>query len=96
MAAVGATADESSVNEPQDLIRLSLDEKIYVKLRGDRELSGRLHGYDQHLNMVLGDCTETITSTNLETNELTKSQRNHPMLYVRGDGVILISPPARV
>ena len=33
----------SAVEEPLDLIRLSLDEKIYVKLRNDRELRGRLH-----------------------------------------------------
>ena len=31
------------VSEPLDLVRLSLDEKVYVKLRGDRELRGRLH-----------------------------------------------------
>jgi small nuclear ribonucleoprotein (snRNP)-like protein len=31
------------VSEPLDLVRLSLDEKVYVKLRGDRELKGRLH-----------------------------------------------------
>lgn len=33
----------TSVNEPFDLIRLSLSEKVYVKLRGDRELRGTLH-----------------------------------------------------
>ena len=31
------------VNEPFDLIRLSLAERVYVKLRGDRELRGTLH-----------------------------------------------------
>lgn len=31
------------VKEPLDLIRLSLDEKIYVKMRNERELRGRLH-----------------------------------------------------
>lgn len=36
------TAD-ASIEEPIDLVRLSLDEKIYVKLRGDRELRGKLH-----------------------------------------------------
>ena len=35
--------EEAAVKEPLDLIRLSLDERIYVKLRGDRELRGRLH-----------------------------------------------------
>lgn len=36
-------AGPSSVSEPLDLVRLSLDEIVFVKLRGDRELKGRLH-----------------------------------------------------
>jgi hypothetical protein len=36
-------AEGATVQEPLDLIRLSLDERIYVKLRGERELRGRLH-----------------------------------------------------
>ena len=51
-----------SVEEPLDLIRLSLDERLYVKMRNERELRGRLHAYDQHLNMVLGEVEETVTS----------------------------------
>lgn len=31
------------MKEPLDLLRLSLDEQIYVKMRHDRELRGRLH-----------------------------------------------------
>lgn len=38
-----ASEEESAVKEPLDLIRLSLDERIYVKLRHDRELRGKLH-----------------------------------------------------
>lgn len=38
-----ATEEDSTVKEPLDLIRLSLDERIYVKLRSDRELRGKLH-----------------------------------------------------
>ena len=33
----------SAIEEPLDLVRISLDERIYVKLRNDRELKGRLH-----------------------------------------------------
>ena len=33
----------SVVSEPIDLVRLSLDERIHVKLRGDRDLRGKLH-----------------------------------------------------
>lgn len=32
-----------AVKEPLDLIRLSLDERVYVKMRGSREIRGRLH-----------------------------------------------------
>lgn len=32
-----------NVEEPLDLIRLSLDERIYVKMRNERELRGRLN-----------------------------------------------------
>ena len=38
-----ASEEEIAVKEPLDLIRLSLDERIYVKLRSDRELRGKLH-----------------------------------------------------
>lgn len=33
----------ATVSEPLDLVRLSIDEIVFVKLRGDRELKGRLH-----------------------------------------------------
>lgn len=41
-----ADVEEGRVNpvdEPLDLVRLSLDEVVFVRLRGDRELKGRLH-----------------------------------------------------
>lgn len=39
-----STMDTSSaIQEPFDLIRLSLSERVFVKLRGDRELTGVLH-----------------------------------------------------
>ncbi|XP_065066824.1 U6 snRNA-associated Sm-like protein LSm3 [Rhopilema esculentum] len=96
----GDTQQANTVEEPLDLIRLSLDEKIYVKMRNDRELRGRLHAYDQHLNMILGDVEECITTVEIdeETCEeiFKQSKRTLPMLFVRGDGVILISPPLKV
>ncbi|KRX99188.1 U6 snRNA-associated Sm-like protein LSm3 [Trichinella pseudospiralis] len=87
----------TTVEEPMDLVRLSIDERIFVKLRSNRELRGRLHAYDQHLNMVLGDVeeVETIIEIDDETYEevYTKNTRTFPMLFIRGDGVILVSPP---
>ena len=88
-----------AVEEPLDLIRLSLDERIFVKMRNERVLKGRLHAYDQHLNMILGDVEETVTTAEIDEEtyeEVFKStKRTIPMLFVRGDGVILVSPPMR-
>ncbi|KAJ2610125.1 hypothetical protein EV177_004121 [Coemansia sp. RSA 1804] len=101
LSAMAQTAGTSllMVEEPLDLVRLSLDERIYVKLRGDRELRGRLHAYDQHLNMILGEVEETTTIVNVEDGSQGQSintvNRKVPMLFVRGDGVILVSPPSR-
>ena len=33
----------AAVEEPLDLVKLSLDERVYVKMRNERELKGRLH-----------------------------------------------------
>merc|ERR1712110_251895 len=89
----------SEVSEPLDLVKLSLDERVYVKMRNERELKGRLHAYDHHLNMILGDCEETVTTIEIdeETYEevYRSTKRNIPMMYVRGDSVILVSPPSR-
>ncbi|CAE5964383.1 unnamed protein product [Arabidopsis lyrata] len=91
--------EDATVREPLDLIRLSLDERIYVKLRSDRELRGKLHAFDQHLNMILGDVEETITTVEIddETYEeiVRTTKRTIEFLFVRGDGVILVSPPLR-
>eukprot|EP00892_Ulva_mutabilis_P003305 jgi/Ulvmu1/1346/UM011_0074.1 len=38
-----APAEEAIINEPIDMIRLSLDDRVYVKCRNNRELRGRLH-----------------------------------------------------
>jgi len=49
-------AVSTGVKEPLDLVRLSLDERITVKLRGDRELRGKLHVGRRPLLCVLADC----------------------------------------
>ncbi|KAH3674542.1 hypothetical protein WICMUC_003219 [Wickerhamomyces mucosus] len=82
-----------SKSEPLDLVRLLLDEKIHVKLRGARELSGKLQAYDSHCNLVLSDAVETIYDTN-ENNELISRNKTSEILFVRGDSVILVSSPS--
>lgn len=60
--------DSSSTNlsEPLDLVRLSLNETVFVKLRGDRELQGKLHvccsvGIMEHLLIVYRPTIITAT-----------------------------------
>lgn len=78
---------EAQLEEPLDLIRYQLDEIVTVKLRGARELKGKLQGYDSHCNMVLSEAVETIYGDN-ESDTTTKKSE---MVFVRGDSVILIS-----
>ncbi|KAF8448333.1 hypothetical protein BGX38DRAFT_1189656 [Terfezia claveryi] len=91
-----AEGDESvaAVSEPLDLVRLSLDEHVFVKLRGDRELKGRLHAFDSHCNLIIGDVEETIYIVGDEEDDDTirTVKKTSEMLFVRGDSVVLISP----
>lgn len=41
------------MEEPLDLIRLSIDERVYVKCRNDRELRGKLHVSANYLCTIL-------------------------------------------
>lgn len=51
------------------------------------------------MNMILGDVEETVTSIEIdnETDEeiVKKQTRKIGMLFVRGDIVVLVSPPLR-
>lgn len=93
------------IEEPIDLVRLALSERVQVKCRGDRTLTGTLHAYDAHLNMVLGNVDEECLvpkkcDSVVNSDESTKAadaknsdvvKRHMDSLFVRGDGVILIS-----
>ena len=56
----------------------------------------KLQAFDEHVNMVLGDCEETHTSeeTDGETGEvsLKSTTRQLGLIFVRGDIVIFVSP----
>ena len=58
-----------------------------------------IQAYDQHLNMILGNVEEVVTSVEIdeETDEeiVKKQTRQIGMLFVRGDIVVLVSPPLR-
>ena len=86
----------SSVSEPLDIIKQNLDEQIYVKLRGSREMVGKLHAYDSHCNMVLGDAVETIFSLQADNVTLDSREEKHELVFVRGDSVILVTDATNV
>ncbi|CCC72174.1 hypothetical protein NCAS_0J01950 [Naumovozyma castellii] len=80
-----------SLETPLDLLKLNLDEKVYVKLRGARSLTGTLQAFDSHCNIVLSDAVETIYE--LEDGDLKSTERQSEMIFVRGDTVTLITTP---
>ena len=62
----------------------SINKVVLIKLKGDKTIRGNLHGFDQHMNLLL-DQSEEIRS---EGDSLTLGT-----IVVRGDNVIMISPP---
>jgi len=74
-----------------ELLQTSIGSQVLVELKGRKIIKGKLRGYDQHLNLILEDAEE-ITS-DLETNEQTVTQVD--TVIVRGDNVILVSPPPK-
>ena len=68
------------------ILEESLGKIVLVRLKGGKSLRGRLKGYDQHLNLVLEETEDTTNSENV---------RKLGIIIVRGDNVVLISPPPR-
>ena len=68
------------------ILEESLGKTVLVRLRGGRSLRGKLKGFDQHLNLVLE-----------ETDDITDKEkvRRLGVIIVRGDNVVIISPPPR-
>ncbi len=93
--------EDSLITEPLDFVRLSLNERVFVKLKGDRELTGKLHAYDSHCNFILGDAEETVyllhddSSESQGSDRIRTQRKRSEMLFVRGDAVVLVSPEKR-
>jgi small nuclear ribonucleoprotein len=75
------------MNKPLELLSKSLDMRVLIKLKGGRELRGKLRGFDQHMNLVLEEAEE------VKTREDGPDIRKVGTIIVRGDNVIIISPP---
>jgi len=68
------------------LLEESLGKTVLVRLKGGKSLRGKLKGFDQHLNLVLEETEDTTNAENV---------KKLGVIIVRGDNVILISPPPR-
>jgi len=69
-----------------EILEQNLSKIVLVRLKGGKSLRGRLKGFDQHLNLVLEETEDTT---------VVESQKKLGLIIVRGDNVVLISPPPR-
>ena len=68
----------------EQVLESSIGKTVLIKLRGGRTLRGTLEGFDQHVNLVLKDA-ENVSDP--ESVEMIGT------IILRGDNVIMISPP---
>ncbi|MCD6537165.1 RNA-binding protein [Candidatus Bathyarchaeota archaeon] len=68
------------------ILEESLGKIVLIKLRGGKSIRGLLKGYDQHLNLVLDKAEDVTDSENVKELGL---------IIVRGDNVVMVSPPPR-
>ena len=62
----------------------SINKTVLIKLKGSKTIRGNLLGFDQHMNLLL-DQSEEVPS---EGDSISLGS-----IVVRGDNVIMISPP---
>jgi len=73
----------TEINRPLSLLERSVGGKILVRLKGNRSLRGTLEAYDSHLNLIIEKAEELLENGSKELGRT----------IVRGDNVILVSPP---
>ena len=62
----------------------SINKMVLIKLKGNKTIRGNLLGFDQHMNLLL-DQSEEVPSAG--------DSISLGSIVVRGDNVIMISPP---
>jgi small nuclear ribonucleoprotein len=69
-----------------EILEESLGKAVLIRLKGGKSLRGKLQGFDQHLNLVLEDAEDTTRA---------EDAKRLGLIIVRGDNVVMISPPPR-
>jgi len=73
-----------SVDMAVKVLDESINKMVLIKLKGNKTIRGNLLGFDQHMNLLL-DQSEEVPSEGDSTSL--------GSIVVRGDNVIMISPP---
>ena len=75
-----------SVDMAVKVLDESINKVVLIKLKGNKTIRGNLLGFDQHMNLLL-DQSEEIPSEG--------DSKHLGSKVVRGDNVIMISPPPK-
>ena len=73
-----------SVDMAVKILDESINQVVLIKLKGGKTIRGSLHGFDQHMNLLLEESEEIPAEG--DPNSL-------GTIVVRGDNVVMISPP---
>jgi len=73
-----------SVDMAVKVLDESINKIVLIKLKGNKTIRGNLLGFDQHMNLLL-DQSEEILSDG--------ESKSLGSIVVRGDNVVMISPP---
>ncbi|KAK4052276.1 U6 snRNP-associated protein Lsm7 [Microbotryomycetes sp. JL221] len=69
-----------------------LDQQIRVKFTGGREVTGKLKGYDQLLNIVMDEIEEVVRDPATGSPVVPAQTRSLGLAVLRGTSLVIISP----
>lgn len=67
---------------PLDMLNRARNQRVILELKNNKQLIGKLHAFDIHINIVLQDCEERVDG---------EVKRKLGTVFIRGDTIILIA-----